>query len=47
MRKELEEKSNDLLKRIEELEKMTNSRDDGQQEEIDDLKLLADNQIKS
>jgi len=45
MRKDLDEKSNELLKRIEELEEATKIKDDSQQVEIEDLKLLADNQI--
>jgi hypothetical protein len=45
MRKELGEKSDELLKRIEDLEESTKAKDDTQQTEINDLKLLADNQI--
>lgn len=47
MRKDLDEKSNELLKRIEELEEATKIKDDSQQVEIDDLKLLADNAISN
>ena len=45
MRKEFEEKMDELMKRIIELEEGTKTTDDKQQEEVDDLKLLADKQI--
>lgn len=45
MRKEFEEKMDELMKRIIELEEGTKTTDDKQQNEIDDLKLLADKQI--
>ena len=45
MKKEFEGKMDDLMKRIQELEVVTKKTDGEQQAEIDDLKMLANNQI--
>lgn len=45
MRKDMDEMKDELMKRIQELEDLTKMTDNKQQEEIDDMKLLADNQI--